>query len=73
VRCANCVGIVDADYRGPVIVALHNDSDSYRYIQPQERIAQLIIQPYAEVEMNVVDALTETERGEGGFGSTGKL
>lgn len=71
-RPSNCVGIIDADYRGIVKVKLHNDSELDQTIQPQERIAQLIIQPYLEVILNEVEELSDTVRGEGGFGSTGK-
>lgn len=71
-RPANCIGVIDSDYRGPVIVALHNDSDETQYIDPQERIAQLIIQPYLNIEFNVVDNLDDTDRGSAGFGSTGE-
>ena len=70
-RPANCTGVVDSDYRGPVIVALHNDSQEIQIVEPGERIAQLIVMPYLAVEFDVVDELDETERGEGGFGSTG--
>lgn len=70
-RPANCCGVVDSDYRGPVIVALHNDTENPQTIEPGERIAQLIIQPYIAPNFEVVDELTETERGECGFGSTG--
>ena len=70
-RPANCVGVCDSDYRGEYIVALHNDSDKTMTIEPGERIAQLVILPFIPVEFNVVDSLTETERGAGGFGSTG--
>ena len=71
-RPAHCCGIVDSDYRGPVIVALHNDSNEYRYVENEERIAQLIVQPYVSVDMEVVKELDETQRGAGGFGSSGK-
>ncbi len=71
-RPANCYGIVDSDYRGQIIVALHNDSDIERVVIPQERIGQIIIQPYLNVTFCEVDDLTETERGSNGFGSTGK-
>ncbi len=71
-RPANCVGVVDADYRGEVMVALHNDTASDKVIAAGERIAQLIIQQYLEVEFEEVDKLSDTERGDGGFGSTGK-
>ena len=70
-RPANCTGIIDSDYRGDIIVALHNDSDEVQTIEPRERIAQLVICPFLSVEFNEVDELDETERGENGFGSTG--
>ena len=70
-RPANCVGIIDSDYRGPVGVALHNDSGVVREINPGDRIAQLVIQKYVSEEFEVVDTLDGTERGSGGFGSTG--
>lgn len=68
---ANKFGVIDADYRGPVMVALHNHSNEVQVIDPGERIAQLIIMPYIPVEFNQVDELSETVRGGGGFGSTG--
>ena len=71
-RPANCVGVADSDYRGEYIVALHNDTDTERTIEPKERIAQLVVMPYLAVEFEEVDTLSETERGEGGFGSTGR-
>ena len=71
-RPANCVGVVDSDYRGPVMVALHNDGRIPRIVYPGERIAQLVIMPYLAVEFEETDALEDTERGEGGFGSTGE-
>ena len=55
-----------------IVVALHNDSEEERVIQPKDRIAQLVVMPYLPVEFVEVDELTETERGAGGFGSTGK-
>jgi len=70
-RPANCVGVIDADYRGNIIVALHNDKNEEYTIKVGERIAQIIIQPFLSIEFNVVDELNETIRGEGGFGSTG--
>ena len=70
-RPANCVGVIDADYRGPIIVALHNDSDEVQIIEEGSRIAQLVIMPFISVEFQEVDELDDTERGEGGFGSTG--
>ena len=70
-RPANCVGVVDSDYRGPIIIALHNDTETDQIIPAQSRIAQLIISPVPTVDYVQVRALNETERGEGGFGSTG--
>ena len=71
-RPANCVGVCDAPYRGEYIVAIHNDSLSEQIINPNDRIAQLIVMPFLSAEFNVVEELSDTERGEGGFGSTGK-
>ena len=71
-RPANCVGVCDSDYRGEYIVALHNDSEEIRYVEPGERIAQMVLMPYIPMEFVEVDKLTETNRGEGGFGSTGQ-
>ena len=71
-RPANCVGVCDSDYRGEYIVALHNDTDSEQTITKGDRIAQLVVMPYLAVEFEEKDELSETERGAGGFGSTGK-
>ena len=71
-RPANCVGVVDSDYRGEYMIALHNDSDQPRTVVDGERIAQLVILPYMAAEFAETDSLTETERGSGGFGSTGQ-
>lgn len=68
---ANKLGIVDEDYRGEIIVALHNHSDETRYIENEDRIAQLIVIPYIPVNLEIVDDLEQTDRGDGGFGSTG--
>ena len=70
-RPANCVGVIDSDYRGEVIVALHNDTEKSESIHVGDRIAQLVILPYLPVEFEEVDELSNTDRGEGGFGSTG--
>ncbi len=70
-RPANAVGVIDSDYRGPIIVALHNDTDVPQIIPAQSRIAQLVILPCQTFEFNEVDNLDDTERGSGGFGSTG--
>ena len=70
-RPANCVGLIDSDYRGNIIVALHNDSGVDKVINPKERIAQLMIVPFESVTFEVVDGLSDTVRAAGGFGSTG--
>lgn len=68
---ANKVGVVDSDYRGEVMVALYNQSNQNQTIEKNERIAQLILVPYIKAEFKEVESLDETERGNGGFGSTG--
>lgn len=71
-RLSNCVGVCDSDYRGEYIVALHNDTDIPQAIEPNERIAQLVVMPYLPVKFTEVNELSDTERGSGGFGSTGR-
>lgn len=71
-RPANCVGVIDSDYRGECIVSVHNDSGVERTVRTGERIAQLVLLPFLPMEFEEVDALENTERGAGGFGSTGK-
>ena len=71
-RPANCVGVVDSDYRGECFIALHNDGMQERTIRHGDRIAQLVLLPFLPMEFEEVDALSETARGEGGFGSTGR-
>lgn len=68
---ANKVGVIDSDYRGEIMVALHNHSKDTVTVENGERIAQLVIAPYVTAAFNVVDELEDTARGEGGFGSTG--
>ena len=68
---ANKVGVIDSDYRGEIMVALHNHSEETAVISHGERIAQLIITPYLTAEFTEKEVLEETERGFGGFGSTG--
>ena len=68
---ANKVGVVDADYRGELMVALHNHSAQPQTIEPGERIAQLVITPFLTAQYEEVQTLSETVRGTGGFGSTG--
>lgn len=69
---SNKVGVVDSDYRGEIMVSLHNHSLAEQSITDGERIAQMVIAPFLKVEYTEVEELTETVRGEGGFGSTGK-
>ena len=68
---ANKVGVVDADDRGEVMVALHNHSDKPQSIACGERIAQLVVAPFLKVDFSEADELSDTVRGAGGFGSTG--
>lgn len=69
---ANKVGVIDADYRGEIRVGLHNHSAEPQTLEPFERIAQFMIVPFLRAEFTESDALSDTERGEGGFGSTGR-
>ena len=69
----NCVGTIDEDYRGEVCVPLVNVSNEPYTIQPDERIAQMVIAKYEQAKIEVVTELSDTSRGEGGFGSTGKV
>ncbi len=68
---ANKVGVVDSDYRGEIMVALHNHSTVPQTVAKDERIAQMVITPYITAEFTEADSLSDTVRGEGGFGSTG--
>ena len=68
---ANKVGVIDADYRGEIMVSLYNQSSSNRTISNGERIAQLVITPFYKASFEEVSTLSETVRGAGGFGSTG--
>ena len=69
----NGIGVIDSDYRGEIGVGLRNDGPSDYTVQPGERIAQLMFMPCLAAAFTVTDTLDETERGEGGFGSTGKM
>ena len=69
---ANKVGVVDPDYRGEFMVALHNHTDEPREVEGGERVAQLVIVPFIQGSFEIADELSDTVRGEGGFGSTGK-
>ncbi len=70
---ANKVGVVDADYRGELMVSLHNQSKETQTVAPGERIAQLVITPFLKVSFEETEQLSETVRGSGGFGSTGTV
>ena len=69
---ANKVGVIDSDYRGEIMVALYNHSDIAQTVENGERIAQIVLTPYLSATFTETDSLSDTERGEGGFGSTGK-
>jgi len=68
---ANKVGVIDSDYRGEIMVALYNQSGVEQVVEQAERVAQMVITPYLKVEYQQVEDLTDTARGQGGFGSTG--
>jgi dUTP pyrophosphatase len=65
--------VCDSDYRGEYIVALHNDTNETQTIEPQERIAQMILLPFVEMSFTEVEELSDTIRGTGGFGDSGKF
>lgn len=69
---ANKVGVIDADFRGEIMVVLHNHGNAEQVVEPGERIAQLVVMPFIHCVFEEVDNLDATVRGEGGFGSTGK-
>ena len=69
---ANKVGVIDSDYRGEIMVALHNHSSEAAEVEAGDRIAQIVLTPYLTADFEVADFLSETERAGGGFGSTGK-
>ena len=69
---ANKVGVIDSDYRGEIMVALHNHGEQTRTVERGERIAQIVFVPYSSADFCVVDELDDTVRGDGGFGSTGR-
>lgn len=70
-RLANCVAVIDSDYRGEWLVPIYNDSSDNQIIAPGTRIAQFVIMPYRSVDLEKVSSLDETKRGVNGFGSTG--
>jgi dUTP pyrophosphatase len=67
----NGTGLIDSDYQGPLMISVFNRSQQAFTIAPGDRIAQLVIVPVVQVELDVVDSFTQSERGEGGFGHTG--
>ena len=69
---ANKVGVIDSDYRGQVMVSLHNHTSMTQCVEPGERVAQMVFAPVYQAQFCEVDTLEQTERGTGGFGSTGK-
>lgn len=69
---ANCVGVVDSDYRGEIMVGLLNNSREDYTVQPGDRIAQMAVVPVIQAQITIADTLDETQRGTGGFGSTGR-
>ena len=68
----NLVGLIDSDYQGPLMVSAWNRSQTTYTLQPMERLAQLVVVPVLQVQFNIVDEFNASERGSGGFGSTGK-
>ena len=73
IRLSNCVGLIDPDYRGEVMVRLHNDGDTPFQVEPGDRIAQALIVQTPRIEFDIVADLSNTVRGAGGFGSTGTV
>ena len=69
---ANCVGVIDSDYRGEIMVGLQNSGDTDYTVQPADRIAQLMITPVIQAQISMVEELDDTARGAGGFGSPGQ-
>lgn len=72
IRPSNCVGVIDEDYRGNLAIVLHNDSKELYKIKPNDRVAQLVVVPKYPLTVKIVDSLEQTQRGEKGFGSSGK-
>ena len=70
-RPANCVAVIDSDYRGELLIPIYNDSNKVQVIEKNDRVAQIVIMPYLSVEFNEVDELSITSRDQGGFCSTG--
>ncbi|MDF9407295.1 MAG: Deoxyuridine 5'-triphosphate nucleotidohydrolase [Pelotomaculum sp. PtaB.Bin013] len=73
ISLANAVGVIDSDYKGEIIVAVYNQSDCEYIVNPGERVAQLLFLPVYHADLETVEELEESSRGQGGFGSTGKV
>lgn len=73
INAANGIGVIDSDYRGEIFFSAANISSEPYTVEPGERVAQLMLMPYLRMDFNVTDDLDSTNRGEGGFGSTGKV
>ena len=71
-RLANQIGIIDHDYNGEIMLAIYNSTNELAIIKPGERLAQMVLLPYITYNIVETDSLVDTERGEGGFGSTGR-
>lgn len=72
IRLANCTGVIDSDYRGEILVKLQNDSDKEFKVEVGDKVAQAVLMPFFRMDFETVDELDESDRGTGGFGSTGK-
>lgn len=72
IRPSTCVSVIDSDYRGAVWLPMYNDSDKVQTVEPHERVAQLVLHKIVTPEIEIVEELSETERGDGGLGSTGR-
>lgn len=72
IRLANCTGVIDSDYRGEILVKLQNDTDELFHVGVGDKVAQAVLMPFFRMGFETVDELDETDRGTGGFGSTGK-
>lgn len=72
VRLSNCTGVIDSDYRGEILVKLQNDSDKEFRVEIGDKVAQTVLMPFFRMDFETVNELDESDRGTGGFGSTGK-
>ena len=72
IRLSNCTGVIDSDYRGEILVKLQNDSDKEFKVEVGDKVAQAVLMSFFRMDFETVDELDESDRGTGGFGSTGK-